>query len=228
MFRLLLPSLITAIALGQHVSLPAADADGRPLLVRQKSSGEITGWRSFSEDAKTKTADVWKLGADGILLCKGKPLGYLYTDKKYANFVLTLQWRTPPGGKPGNGGVLLRMTGKHKIWPKSLEAQLNASDEGDFWGLDGYRLSGPTDRLKTLDHPQFGKLTNLKKTKWPVKTPGEWNLYEIVAQGPRITLKINGEEVNQASKCDLVAGPICLTAEGDEIHFRDIRLLDTK
>ncbi|MGO8750745.1 MAG: DUF1080 domain-containing protein [Thermoguttaceae bacterium] len=228
MLRLFLPTLIAAIALGQPVSLPAGGPDGHPLLTSQHSSGEITGWKSFSEDAKTKTGDVWTLGADGILVCKGKPLGYLYTDKNYTDFALTLQWRTPPGGKPGNGGVLLRMTGKHKIWPKSLEAQLNARDEGDFWGLDGYQLTGPADRLKSLEHPQFGKLTNLKKTKWPVKAPGEWNLYEIVAHGPRIILKINGEEVNQASQCDLVAGPICLTAEGDEIHFRDIRLLETK
>ena len=130
----------------------------------------------------------------------------------------------PPGKKPGNGGVLIRTSGKHKIWPKSLEAQLNAGSEGDFWGLDGYGLSGPTERLNVVPTSPFGKLTNVKRGKDAVKPPGEWNEYEVIAEGPTVTLKINGQVVNQATRCDVTSGPICLTAEGDEIHFRDVRL----
>lgn len=193
------------------------------LLTAQSPNGELAGWKSFSGDPKATTGTVWRL-SDGVLICKGTPMGYLYTNKSYTDFVLRLQWRTPPGMKPGNGGVLVRMSGPNNIWPKSLEAQLNAGDEGDFWGLSGYRLAGPADRSKVLEHPQFGKLTNLKKRKRPVKAPGEWNQYEIVAEGGTVALKINGEEVNRAADCDVVAGPICLTAEGDEIHFRDIEL----
>ena len=77
------------------------------------------------------------------------------------------------------------MTGKHKIWPKSLEAQLNARDEGDFWGLDGYQLTGPADHLKSLEHPQFGKLAQLEEDQVAGQAAGEWNLYEIVAHGPQ-------------------------------------------
>ncbi len=205
------------LALGQSGEKPAAVM--RP---GAGADGEIAGWRSFHE-GHTPTREVWNFDGD-VLICKGTPRGYLYTEKAYTDFVLQLQWRWPPGGKPGNGGVLLRTTGPNKIWPKSLEAQINHGQAGDFWGLDGYSLAGPAERMKTLDTEQFGRLTNLKKTVDAEKPPGQWNSYEIVARGDTVTLKINGQFVNQATGCPAAAGTIVLTAEGDEIHFRDVRI----
>jgi hypothetical protein len=149
-------------------------------------------------------------------------LGYLYTKKDYGDFVLKLQWRWPAGKKPGNGGVLIRMAGEHRIWPRSLEAQLNAGSAGDFWGLAGYPLAGPAERMRSSDHKEFGRLTNLEKVKALEKPPGEWNTYEIIAVGDTVTLVINGEEVNRATGCTPEPGRICLTSEGSEIHFRNV------
>jgi len=204
------------------VAAPAAEP-GERLLTEQTASGELVGWRSFHEEADTPTAAVWKL-ADGVLACKGMPLGYICTEKEYANFVLRLEWRWPPGKEPGNGGVLIRTTGPDKLWPKSLEAQINVGDAGDLWGLDGYTLSGPADRSKSLEHPQFGKLTSLAKTETVEKKAGQWNSYEIVANGEVVTLTINGKVVNRATGCKPASGVICLTSEGNEIHFRNVRL----
>jgi hypothetical protein len=152
-------------------------------------------------------------------------LGYLYTNKAYGDFVLRLQWRRPAGNAPGKGGVLIRMTGAHRIWPKSLEAQLNWPGAGDFWGLAGYALNGPAERLQSVEHEKFGKLTNLKKTADHEKPPGEWNSYEIIALGETVTLMINGKVVNRATGCDPAPGRICLTPEGNEIHFRNVVIL---
>jgi hypothetical protein len=196
-----------------------------PLVTTQDAaSGELAGWNFFSEDPKAKPGDVWKLGRDGVLTCRGTPKGYIATQKSYADFTLRLEWRWPQG-KPGSGGVLVRMTGPDKIWPKSLEAQINAGDAGDFWGLVGYELTGPADRSKTLTHPQFGKLANVKKAAAMEKPAGEWNRYEIAAHGDTVVLTINGREVNRATRCDAVPGKICLTAEGDEIFFRNVELV---
>ncbi len=75
-----------------------------------------------------------------------------------------------------------------------------------------------------MQHDQFGTLRNLQKTEDAEKPLGQWNRYEIVADGETVTLKINGRMVNRATGCDVVAGKICLTSEGDEIHFRNVRL----
>jgi hypothetical protein len=189
------------------------------------NNGFVT-WECYLADAGAKVQDVWYIEGD-VLICSGKPLGYLYTKGDYGDFVFKLEWRWPPGKKPGNGGVLIRMTGEHRIWPTSLEAQLNAGNAGDFWGLAGYRLSGPAERIRTSDHIEFGKLTNLKKTKALEKPPSEWNTYEIVAKGSTVTLIINSEEVNRATGCDPNPGKICLTSEGDEIHFRNVAVTAT-
>jgi hypothetical protein len=214
------------------VFLPATARSGdkqpiKLLTSQDQTTGVVAGWRAFSEDPKTKPCEVWKLDDEGVLVCRGKPLGYLATDKEYADFTLRLQWRWPKG-KPGKGGVLIRTTGPDKIWPKSLEAQINAPDAGDFWGLDGFPLSGPADRMKKLSNPQFGQLTNLKKTANLEKPAGEWNQYEIVAQGGAVTLSINGQVVNRATDCAATPGRICLTSEGDEIHLRNIELVPGK
>ncbi|MCR4415388.1 MAG: DUF1080 domain-containing protein [Thermoguttaceae bacterium] len=224
-YRLRLVISIVVLVACLRTAVPAAEKTPARLLTTSTPSGELAGWKSFLEDPKAKTGDVWRLGPDGVLACKGKPNGYLYTEKSYTDFTLTLEWRTPEGQKPGRGGILVRMTGPHKIWPKSLEAQLNAGDEGDFWGLDGYRLSGPSDRMKVIETSPFGRLTNVRKAVAAVKAPGQWNRYEVIARGQTVVLKINGQEVNRATGCDVVAGPICLTAEGDEIHFRNVAIV---
>ena len=78
--------------------------------------------------------------------------------------------------------------------------------------------------MQTSQHKEFGKLTNLKKTKALEKPPGQWNTYEIIAKGDTVTLIVNGEEVNKAVHCDLAPGRICLTSEGNEIHFRNVEI----
>jgi hypothetical protein len=225
MKRTLLLPLIATITCWMGTAVSGADRRSRTidLLSPPPGSGTSSAWKSFSEDPQTKFDDVWKI-RDGVLICRGTPKGYIYTRQDFADFVLRLEWRWPPGKKPGSGGVLVRMTGPHKIWPKSLEAQLNTGDAGDFWGLGGYELTGPAERTKSLEHPELGKLTNVKKTKDLERPAGEWNQYEIVADGDVVTLSVNGQVVNRATGCEVVAGKILLTAEGDEIHFREVRL----
>ena len=186
-------------------------------------SDGLEAWEYYLADPELELQDVWYIENE-VIVCKGTPLGYLYTKRDYSDFVLKLEWRWPPGKKPGKGGVLIRMSGQHRIWPQSLEAQLNAGSAGDFWGLVGYGLSGPAERMQTSDHKEFGRLTNLKKTKTLEKPPGEWNTYEIIAEGDTVTLIINGQEVNRAAGCDLNPGRICLTSEGSEIHFRNVEV----
>lgn len=216
--------LMAALALpATCFATDSPDRDWVDLLSPQSGPAGPNRWRLFSETPGTQLADVWTI-TNGVLVCRGSPRGYLFLEQEHADFTLTLEWRRPDGVKPGNAGILIRATGPDRIWPRSLEAQLNAGQAGDFWGLAGFPLDGPAERKKSVDHPQFGRLTNLKRTIDPERSPGQWNQYVIDACGPVVTLSINGVVVNRTTSCDAQAGRICLTAEGDEIHFRNIRL----
>ena len=217
--------MMFVVAVGLYVWLPG-NVSAEDLLRDENGAYSLDRWSCYHKEPIEKMGDVWQIN-DGILTCKGTPLGYLYTKKKYTDFALKLQWRWVPDTKPGKGGVLFRMTGEDKIWPTSLEAQINAGNEGDFVGLVGYELSGPSERSSSLNHDVFGKLTFVKKAKASAKPPGQWNDYEIIAKGGTVTLRLNGQQVNQATDCDVTAGPILLTSEGNPIQFRNIELTST-
>lgn len=217
--------LISILLSAMYLSAVAADRVPAELdLLSSPLESAQAFWKAFSDRSDIASAEVWTC-CDGILTCKGTPKGYLYSVHDYTDFILRLEWRWPEGKQPGKGGVLLRMTGPDKIWPTSLEAQINAGDAGDFWGLGGYTFDGPADRKRTIEHPQFGRLTNLKKTIAVEKPAGQWNHYTITVRGETVSLEINGQRVNTAYGCPVQPGKICLTAEGNDIQFRNVRLI---
>ncbi|MBA4683921.1 MAG: DUF1080 domain-containing protein [Planctomycetes bacterium] len=174
----------------------------------------LDGWDAFLNGSETKD-QVWSV-KDGILTCKGTPAGYIYTQKDYQDFVLELDWRWDPvTKKEGNSGVLFRKIGEHKVWPRSIEAQLMSKNAGDFWNIGEFVMTADPGRTN-------GR--NTKKTEMAEYPVGEWNRYEIHCIGGTVTLIVNGKVVNQATDCEQVAGPICLQSEGTPIQFRDIRI----
>lgn len=174
-------------------------------------------------DPNATIDDVWSID-DDILVCKGEPMGFIHSKKKYTNFKLSLEWRWPPGKKPGNSGVLMRITDKSIMLPKCVEAQLQSGHAGDFWAFGGFQIDGNAERTTHRNSDEWGKMTGIRRAKAAEKTPGEWNKYEIMADGGTITLVINGQTVNRATDCDVVAGYIGLQSEGGEIHFRNLKL----
>jgi hypothetical protein len=179
---------------------------------------DLTGWVAVVPDAAKagiKPEDVWSV-KDGILICKGKPNGYIRTKEDYKNYIIKVEWRFNPVTKEaGNSGVLLRMTGEDKVWPKSVEAQLESGNAGDFWNIDNVKMTPDASRTN-------GR--NTKKTHGAERPIGEWNEYEITVDHGTIILRVNGEELNRAANVEEVAGKICLQSEGAEIQFRNIRL----
>ena len=209
-------ALMTAAAtLAVATAVPAEDG------VKLFNGKDLAGWTFFLErsganaDGSMKMGDVWKVDG-GRIRCSGVPNGYLRTIADYKDFVLTLEWRWVD--KPGNSGVLLRVVGPDKIWPRTIEAQLQSGNAGDFWLMDGARLE--TDPAR-VDPKAANHRLKLKAAEKPV---GEWNLYEITVDSGRVRLKINGEVVNEGTGAEEVAGKIALQSEGAPIEFRNIRL----
>ena len=187
----------------------------------------LDGWSHVLVEKDVRIEDVWSV-KDGVLICKGEPLGYLVTKKSYQDFKLVFEWRWAPGGEPGNSGVLLRIAGEPVgFMPKCVEAQLKSGSAGDIWAFFGAKVDGEAARIQEVKgHKDLGDFKGVGKIKAAEKAPGEWNQYEITVQGGRMKLKVNGEPVNEASGLDVVAGPIGFQSEGGEIHFRGIELTE--
>ncbi|MEE8450972.1 MAG: DUF1080 domain-containing protein [Thermoguttaceae bacterium] len=187
----------------------------------------LDGWKSFAFKSEAKIDDIWSV-KDGTLVCKGEPLGYLFTEKQYTNYKLTVDWRWA-GEKGGNSGILLRTSSEAvSFLPKCAECQLRAGSAGDLYGFHGYKLKGPEDRFAVREAGALGTMYAVSKAKDVEKEPGKWNKAEITVDGGTITVVINGEEVNKATDCDVTAGHIGLQSEGGEVHFRRIRLIPIK
>ena len=71
---------------------------------------------------------------DGMLVSLGSPGGHLLTDEKFENYRVIAEYRF--AGKPGNCGVLVhasKLRNLYKMFPKSIEVQMNHKHAGDFW-----------------------------------------------------------------------------------------------
>jgi hypothetical protein len=183
----------------------------------------LEGWGFFLVDPNVKLEDVWSV-KDGLLVCKGEPLGYLASEKPFKDFKLTVEWRWAPGKEPGNSGVLMRITGEPKFLPKCVECQLKHGDAGDIWTSEGFAFKGDADRHQELDHEKLGHLVGVKRVAGAEKPPGDWNQLSITLDGGRLTAEINGQVVNYATECDDVEGKIGLQSEGGEVQFRTVKL----
>lgn len=176
---------------------------------------DLTGWTFHLNKEGAQASDVWSV-ADGVLECRGNPIGYLRTIENYTNFHLTLEWRFPRGGTPGNSGVLLRMIGEDKVWPRSIEAQLLNRDAGDIFNIGEFDMEVDPARNN-------GRRTTRMQPCSEFEI-GEWNRYDILLHGGRLELRVNGVLQNTADWCAEVPGKICLQSEGVPIHYRNIRL----
>lgn len=181
----------------------------------------LEGWTFHLADGGDP-AKTWSVSPEGHLVCTGKPAGYIRTSADYTNYVLEFDWRWNPAAEGNrNSGVLLRMIGEDKVWPKSLEAQLQNGSAGDFWIIDEFPCKTDPERTK-------GR--NCKRIETPdIEKPlGEWNHYRITVERGSVSLEVNGLVVNAATEVLETAGKICLQSEGAEIHFRNITLLPLK
>lgn len=222
--------LVSACTLVVVLCLPAMAA-AQPAPIALFNGKDLSGWTHFLVDPKVPMSDVWSV-ADGAIVCKGDPVGYLYTKAEYTSYVLTVEWRYAPGaaaklGKKPNSGVFVRLNGEPKPRgvPRTYEIQLQVGNAGDVMGFWGMPLEGDAARRRAAagsamlgDMVGFGKIENAEKPE------GEWNTYEITADGPKITVRLNGTLVNEVSGAAPIAGHVGLQSEGGEIQFRRVEL----
>lgn len=158
-----------------------------------------------------KTLDGWHLmnGAkfvveDGVLK-HNVGLGWLRSDKEYADFILRLEFRFM---KPKqDGGVFLRSVKEGENWPsRKYEVQVEN-----------------TRRMAMI----FGAKhdLNVELVQKVLKPDGEWNAYDIRIVGSRIEVRLNGQLVTTSDSADqLKRGYIGLQGENGAHEYRKFRI----
>ena len=156
---------------------------------------------------------------DGVLICSGKPSGYIYTQKSYGNYTLQFEFafKRPEGLQSdsefrGNSGCLIHVAEKNAlgVWPRSVEVQGANRQLG---------LILPIPRSLKCTRT-FDKEASEKARK-PV---GEFNKVEIEVQGGDMVIRLNGTVVSTVGECELTEGPIGFQSEGVETHWKNIRI----
>ncbi|MEE2886357.1 MAG: DUF1080 domain-containing protein [Planctomycetota bacterium] len=203
---------------------PAASALGFRDLFNGR---DLSGWIDVNTSPKT-----WSV-RDGLLVCKGRPIGVMRSDRQYENFILQIEWRHMEAG--GNSGVFVWSEGsvpKGKRLPKGMEVQMLELDwvnqhprrgkpapiayvHGELFGANGLQT--------TPDNPRGRRSKSIENR---CKGKGEWNSYVVVCVDGVVKLSVNGKFVNGVRNSSVRKGYLCLESEGAEIHFRKIRIME--
>jgi len=79
-----------------------------PLAFRDLFNGkDLSGWVDVNTSAKT-----WRV-ENGLLICTGKPIGVMRSDRQYENFILEIEWKHMTAG--GNSGIFVWSEGTPNI-----------------------------------------------------------------------------------------------------------------
>jgi hypothetical protein len=178
---------------------------------------DLSNWNFVVKDNAAAPEDVFSV-QDGVILIQGEPFGYMYTKKKYSDYVLELEWSWLE--KATNSGIFLLIADPKNPFPNGIECQLKAGSAGDLVLLGGSDLAEyklPADGVR----PAFPVVSKQKASN--EKAVGEWNKAKIEVKGGVITVYINGELQNKGTN-KVKAGYIGLQSEGGQVQFRNVKL----
>ncbi len=160
---------------------------------------------------------------DGKIVCPADGGGNLFTEKEYANFAFRFEFRLTPGA---NNGVGIRAPYEGDAAYQGMEIQI--LDDGDAV----YKGKIRPEQYHGSVYDAIPARTGFRK---PV---GEWNEEEIVADGRRVKVTLNGVIILDAN-LDIVKEPAVLAhhpglarktghigflGHGTLVEFRNVRV----
>lgn len=204
--------------------------------------GKVKSWNTVISGNEEKVSnikwmdvntgeDTWSL-QNGILVCKGLPIGVMRSEKQFENFIMHIEWKHMEAG--GNSGVFVWSSarpGENRL-PDGVEVQMLELDwvklnkrngvtppiayvHGELFGVGGVTT--------TPDNPSGERSKSVENL---CKGRGEWNTYDVVCADGVIKLSVNGKFVNGIAHASQKKGYLCLEAEGALIHFRNLQIIE--
>ncbi len=211
---------------------PSAEAIVPDRVIQLFNGRDLSGWQPDvpTKDTTPDAPDSF-IVRDGMLVSLGTPRGHLLTESVYRDYRLEVEYRFP--GKPGNCGVLVhasRLRALSKMFPQSIEVQMNHLQAGDFWCIEeNIEVPDMATRRPRKEGQKYGgsegdarRILNL--TDNSEKPLGEWNSMIVEARGRTVKVWVNGDLVNEGFNSTADRGRIAIQAEGAEVEFRRVQI----
>lgn len=259
-----LASVFPARAAEPPPSLPAYAGPWTPLF----NGRDLDGWTFFQDGVgQADTTKAVSVG-NGVIHMLGPKhsgtaapgFGHIATTREYGDYHLRLQYRfgearfEPRLLAKRNSGILYHMfPARDRVWPNSIEFQLQESDVGDAilintrcwpgadlggtpaWPVNASFAARPTFPPPANPRPAIER-QSLKKNGSGFERLQDWNTIELIAYGDRAAHLVNGRIVNTIYDIvgqevtdrnvyrPLTRGRIGLEIEGAEVMFRNIEI----
>lgn len=221
-------------------------AHGSPIHYRNIYIREIPAVKPFQLSAKEKKEGFkilfdgtnmfnWQgntkdyVTEDGLLAVRPKPeksTGNLYTKEEYSDFIFRFEFQLTPGA---NNGLGIRAPLGGDAAYQGMELQILDNDAPIYKDLKVYQYHGSI----------YGTIPAKRGYLKPV---GEWNYQEVIVQGPKIKVILNGTvildgDITDARKNGAADGQkhpglmrdkgyIGFLGHGSPLQFRNIRIKD--
>ena len=205
----------------------AATNDPNALTEAEKAEGFVSLFNGQNLDGWVGNKTSYKV-ADGNIIIdpQGEGGGNLYTENEYGDFIFRFEFQLTPGANNGLG--------------------IHAPLEGDaaYVGKEIQILDNTAEKYADLHENQYhGSVYGVIPAKRGYLKPvGEWNEEEVIVQGSKIKVILNGTAIVdgdflEASKngtldgkehpgLQRTTGHIGFLGHGDVLRFRNIRIKD--
>lgn len=192
-------------------TLASRNAEGFVSLFNGK---DLAGWAGAVDNYEV---------VEGAIRCKAGKGGVLHTKDEYADFVVRLEFKLPPGG---NNGLAIRYPGQGDgAYSGMCELQVLDSEHAKYAKLDARQYHGSA----------YGMVPAARGYLRPA---GVWNFQEVTVKGSTVKVELNGTVILDAdlSKVtefmansphpgkDRTAGFFGFAGHSDPVEFRNIQI----
>lgn len=189
-------------------------ASGKDQFTSLFNGRDLTGWAGAADNYEV---------IDGAIRCREGKGGILHTADEYANFVVRLEFLTPPSG---NNGLAIRTDGKgDPAYDAMCELQVLDSEHPNYAKLDPRQYHGSV----------YGMAAAKRGFLRPA---GTWNFQEVTVNGSTIRVELNGNVILNADVAkvtefmggrphpgkDRKSGFFGFAGHGDAVSFRNISI----
>lgn len=215
---------------GWELAVQNPDANKNPKKYVQISDGIIHMYKDTDEDEKV-------------------PFGYMVTkDSTFSNFYFEVEYKwgnkkfEPRKNALKDAGILFHINNERKVWPSSVEYQIQEGDTGDLIFLESGGLTyrpnkshlAPEGQGSPYLLPEDGGISDGVRNGYYGRMPvldslSSWNKCEIVVHGEDYAeYLVNGKVIARTGNfthsdgSPLRSGAIALQYEGAEIQYRNV------